>query len=109
MLLLLAAALPVVLGPNQPAPSGCVNLPPPKVELLPNVARATSGPWVYSNAARYARNPGAKFCMDAPDRLGPLAAAEAFAWGVAAYIRSAAPLDEMLQFLGSVPPADLPV
>ncbi|MES1262305.1 MAG: hypothetical protein ABUS49_11265 [Acidobacteriota bacterium] len=111
MLLLVAAALPALLG-NQPAPADCVTLSAPKVNFRPNVARATSSPWVDSNAWRFIRNPEGKFCIDAPGRLSALAAAEAFAYGVAAFIRSgpdgAAPFHSMLEFLRELPPADLP-
>ena len=87
MLLLVAAALPVLLG-NQPAPEGCVALTAPRVNMRSNVARATSSPWVDSNAWRFLRNPDKRFCIDAPGKLSALAAAEAFAYGVAALIKT---------------------
>lgn len=111
MLLLVAAALPALLG-NQPAPADCVALSAPKVNFRPNVARATSSPWVDSNAWRFARNPDAKFCIDAPGKLSAVAAAEAFAYGVTALVKTAlegtVPFNEMLAFLRDLPPADLP-
>jgi len=106
MLLLLAASLPSLLG-SGPAPEGCVAAPTPKVNMRANVARATSSPWVDSNAARYIRHPEAKYCVEAPGKSSALAAAEAFAYGVTAWIRSAdgsADFARMLDFLKSLPP-----
>lgn len=111
MLLLVAAALPALLG-NQTAPSDCVALSAPKVNFRANVARATSSPWVDSNAWRFARAPRGKYCIDAPGKLSALAAAEAFAYGVQAMVKTGpdgvAPFDQMLSFLRELPPADLP-
>lgn len=110
MLLLVAAALPVLLG-NQPAPEGCVALTAPRVNMRSNVARATSSPWVDSNAWRFLRNPDKRFCIDAAGKLSALAAAEAFAYGVAAFIKTDGiePFQKMLAFLRELPDADLPV
>jgi hypothetical protein len=111
MLLLVAAALPALLG-NQPAPANCMVLSAPKVNFRPNVARATSSPWVDSNAWHFVRNPDPRFCIDAPGKLSALAAAEAFAYGVAAFIKTgtdgAAPFGRMLEFLRGLPPSELP-
>jgi len=109
MLLLVAAALPALLG-NQPVPSDCISLTAPKVNMRPNVARATSSPWVDSNAWRFLRNPGAKYCIDAPGKLSALAAAEAFAYGVTALVKTdgTEAFGRMLEFLKGLPPADFP-
>ena len=111
MLLLVAAALPALLG-NQPPPAGCVEAPAPKVNFRTNIARATSSPWIDSNAWRFIRHPEAKFCIDAPGKLSAIAAAEAFAYGVTAFIKTAAdgvdPFNRMLEFLHNVPVSDLP-
>jgi len=107
MLLLLAASLPSLL--NGAAPEGCVAAPTPKVNNRANVARATTSPWVESNAARYIRKPGDKYCVEAPGKSAALAAAEAFAFGVTAWIKSAdgsADFDKMLEFLKSLKTAD---
>ncbi|HXJ37787.1 MAG TPA: hypothetical protein VNH18_00840 [Bryobacteraceae bacterium] len=112
MLLLLAASLPSLLGSSSPAPAGCTEAPAPKVNMRSNVARATSSPWVDSNAARYVRNPEAKYCVEAPGKSSALAAAEAFAYGVTAWIKSAdggAEFGRMLDFLKALPAVpDLP-
>jgi hypothetical protein len=111
MLLLAAAVLPALLG-NRPAPAGCTAVPTPKVDYRPNVARATSSPWVNSNASRYIRNPKAEFCIEAPGKLSALAAAESFAYGVTAWIKTAgdgvAAFQHMLEFLRELPEAGMP-
>ncbi len=49
----------------------------------------TSSPWVNSNAWRFIRDPKAQFCIEAPGKLSAVAfAAEAFAYGVDALIRT---------------------
>ncbi len=104
MLLLLAASLPSLL--NGAPPEGCVSAPTPRVNLRANVARATTSPWVESNGARYTRKPGATYCVEAPGRGSALAAAEAFAFGVTAWIKSADGTTEfgrMLDFLKALP------
>lgn len=68
--------------------AACLAVPAPKVNMRANVARATSSPWVDSNSWRFLRNPDRKFCIDAPGKSAGLAAAEAFAYGVDAYIRT---------------------
>lgn len=110
MLLFAAAALPALLG-GQPAPPGCVDVPAPKVNYRANVARATSSPWVDNNAWRFVRHPDAMYCIDAPGRQSALAAAEAFAFGVTAFIKGvadAAVFDRMIQFLRALPAFDAP-
>ncbi len=91
-----------------PIPSaGCVAAPAPKVNMRANVARATSSPWVDSNSWRFLRNPGGKFCIEALGRSAGLAAAEAFAYGVEAYIKTddagLASLAAMIKVLRGVP------
>jgi hypothetical protein len=111
MLLLAAAVLPALLG-NRPAPAGCKEVPTPKVDYRANIARATSSPWVNSNAWRFIRDPKAQYCIEAPGTLSALAAAEAFAYGVNALIRTAgegvSAFQHMLAFLRELPEADLP-
>ena len=106
MLLLLAASLPSLLG-NSSTPAVCVDAPTPKVNMRSNVARATTSPWVDSNASRYTRNPAGQYCVEAPGKSSALAAAEAFAYGVTAWIKSAdgtAQFGQMLDFLKALPP-----
>ena len=114
--MLLLAALPVLLG-TQAAPPGCIQLKAPRVNMRANVARATSSPWVDANAWRFLRAPAAPFCIDAPGNTSALAAAEAFAYGVKAFIKTSAapagfdrvePFSRMVAFLKDLPPADLP-
>ena len=69
-------------------PASCMSVPAPQVNMRANVARATSSPWVDSNSWRFVRNPSAQFCIDAPGKSAALAAAEAFAYGVDAYIKT---------------------
>jgi hypothetical protein len=111
MLLLAAAVLPALLG-DRPAPAGCKAVPAPKVDYRANVARATSSPWVNSNAWRYIRDPQAEFCVEAPGKLSALATAEAFAYGVSAWIRTAGEgvpaFQRVLEFLREVPRTELP-
>src|SRR4051794_22544722 len=111
MLLLAAAALPVLLG-TQPKPKGCVPAPVPRVDLREDVARATSSPWVDSNAWRFLRAPSSAFCIDAPGRQSALAGAEAFAYGVAAFVKTGADgvqaFQKMLTFLRDLKVSDLP-
>jgi hypothetical protein len=110
MLLLAAAVLPALLG-DRPAPAGCKAAPAPQVDYRPNVARATSSPWVNSNGWRFTRDSKAQFCIDAPGKLSALAAAEAFAYGVNALIRTSgegvAAFQRMLGFLRELPEVDL--
>ncbi len=104
MFLLLAASLPSLL--NGAPPNGCVTAPTPRVNLRANVARATTSPWVESNAARYTRKPEATYCVEAPGKSAALAAAEAFAFGIQARIKAAdgaAQFGEMLDFLKALP------
>jgi hypothetical protein len=84
----------------------CVKLNGPRVNFRPNVARATSSPWVDSNAPAFQRMPDAKFCVEASAPGAGLAAAEAWAYGVEAYI--AQPFGKMLAFLKGLPALDLP-
>ena len=86
MLLLLAAALPSLL--SGPVPEGCMALPTPKVNNRPNIARATTSPWVESNGPRYTRKPNDPYCVEAPGKSAALAAAEAFAFGVTAKVHT---------------------
>jgi hypothetical protein len=106
MLLLVAAALPALLG-NQPVPADCITLSGPRVNFRPNVARATSSPWVDSNAWRFARDPQGTFCIDAPGKLSALAAAEAFTYGATAFIKTGTDgtggFGHMVGFLHSLP------
>jgi hypothetical protein len=76
------------------------------------VASPTRAPWIAANGWRFMRNPGAKYLYEVPAGKAALAAAEAFAYGADAVLKID-PADvraagEMLKFLASLPPIDLP-
>ncbi len=84
----------------------------PSVEYHMDVASATRVPWVNANGWRYLREAGRPFFYNAPVGSAALAAAEAFAYGGEAAIRTV-PDDlgafaRMLKFLGGVDAAPLP-
>jgi hypothetical protein len=91
-------------------PAGCTKLPSPGVDFKTEEASATRQPWVVSNGWRLLRTPGGHFYYDAPGASAPLAAAEAYAYGVNATIHTDAAglksLAAMLHFLKSLPPED---
>jgi hypothetical protein len=80
--------------------AGFVTVPPPGLRSVRNDAQATAAPWVDSNGWRFRRGLG-KVNYDAlPAGAGPLAAAEAFAFGVEAILHpDAADLDELRKIL----------
>jgi hypothetical protein len=84
-------------------PQQLKKLPQPGVQFRRRVASATRAPWVDSNAWRFYRDPDAAYYYDAPGKTAALAAAEAFAYGVRAYVHTDdagfEPLTGMLQFL----------
>jgi hypothetical protein len=90
-----------------------VELQVPGVAGRPEVASATSRPWVDANGWRFVRNPQGRFRCDVPAPAAALAAAEAFAYGADVVIGvepgGLEDFGRMLGFLRSVPPADLPV
>ena len=81
-------------------------LPQPGVDFRPDVARATSAPWVNSNGWRLLRAAGRPVYYDALKGQPELCAAEAFAYGAQALVRvDPARLDRfasMLRFLKTV-------
>lgn len=93
-------------------PQGMRKLPPPSVHFRMDEASATRAPWVDANGWRYLRYAGSKFYCDAPGKAAALAAAEAYTYGAGTLIHTDAdglkPLGQMLQFLGKLPPVDLP-
>jgi hypothetical protein len=84
----------------------------PRVEYQMDVASATRVPWVDANGWRFEREPGRAFFYDVPAGSAALAAAEAFAYGVAAAIRAApedvAAFAGMLKFLREIDQPRLP-
>jgi hypothetical protein len=84
----------------------------PSVVFRAEEASATRAPWVNANGWRFLRQPGGRFYYEAPGRAAPLAAAEAFAYGVNAVVHTDdAGVDgfgKMLVFLQAVGHEDLP-
>ena len=84
----------------------------PTVNYRIDEASATRAPWIVANGWRFIRRPQGRFYYDVTGRQAALAAAEAFAYGAQAMIRTDAaglkPLAEMLDFLRSIPGDQLP-
>jgi hypothetical protein len=93
-------------------PQGAVKLTAPGVEYRANVATASRSPWINSNGWRFLRQPAGLFLYDVKGSQAAIAAAEAFSYGAHALVRcddaGLKPLAEMLKFLATVPPDDLP-
>jgi hypothetical protein len=117
MLFLFLAAIPCIVGTGesefackQDAAAEAEKIPTPGVTMRvrgANTASATRAPWVDSNGWRFLRNPGGKYRYELPKGKAPLAAAEAFAYGVDARLQIA-PEDaksaaDILAFLKRVP------
>ncbi len=89
-----------------------LKLPAPGVKYRMDVASATNVPWVDANGWRFERGGAHQYYYDVPWRKAPLAAAEAFAYGVEAVIhaepRDLPALGRMLAFLRSLDGAELP-
>jgi hypothetical protein len=90
-------------------------LPAPGTTPRPGIASPTRAPWIDASGWRFARHLASKYLYDLPAGKAPLAAAEAFAYGADAVLKvdSADPADavrlgQMLTFLASLPPLDLP-
>ena len=86
-----------------------VKLPPPGVQYRPDVASATSAPWVNANGWRLQREPGKKFYYDLPAGAVLSAMAESHAYNADVVVK-VAPADEkafekMSAFLATVGPA----
>jgi hypothetical protein len=85
---------------------------PPGIRPRPDRASATRSPWVFTNGSRFLRDPSGKFLYDVPAGKGPLAAAEAYAYGADAVLKidpaDLEPVGQMLAFLASLPKNDLP-
>jgi hypothetical protein len=79
------------------------SVPHPGVRFVPNVARATNVPWIDSNGWRFQRGVRRAFYSKLPQGSAPLAAAEAFAYGVSAILNpdpaDVEALGGMLRFL----------
>jgi len=116
MIWLVAAILPALAAD---APPDAVKLQAPQVEYHVNEASATTSPWVDANGWQIVRAPGKHFYYDLSAskipsaRVAPLAAAEAFVYGAQASIHTdqagTDAFNRMLDFLKTIPGADLPV
>jgi hypothetical protein len=93
-------------------PARAVKLVPPAVDYRANQGSASRSPWLNSNGFRFIRQPQGLFVYDVKGNQTALAAAEAFAFGGNAIIRSddagLKPLGEMLAYLHTIEPVDLP-
>jgi len=87
-------------------------LPVPGTAPRAGVASPTRAPWIVASGWRFMRQPDAKYVYDVPAGKAALAAAEAFAYGADAALKidpaDLRSLGEMVRFLASLPPADLP-
>lgn len=116
LLVLMAAAMPCLVGPA-PANVCAEEVRVQDLEKVPapgvqwglrgeNTASATRAPWVDANGWRFLRHPGRKYFYELPSGASPLAAAEAFAYGVDARLRidpgDGKAFGEMLAFLKDV-------
>lgn len=113
LLVLLAAVIPCLVAPAAANPCAeevrleeLEKVPAPGVQWGirgENTASATRAPWVDSNGWRFLRHPRRKYLYELPPGASPLAAAEAFAYGVDARLRidpgDGKAFGEMLAFL----------
>jgi hypothetical protein len=88
-------------------------LPAPGVEFRPDVASATTAPWVISNGARLLRSASKAVYYPAGKNSAALAAAESSVYGVPALVQATpadlATLGPMLRFLRRAEAKSLPV
>ena len=109
--MLAALLLPVLVTGDAQPPANAVSLMEPRVQYRPNVASATSSPWVDANGWKIIRSPGRTFVYRVKGEATGLAAAESFAYGAASFIFADAPgavsFAKMLAFLKTIPAVDL--
>jgi len=81
-------------------------VPQPTLTFNAQVSSATRAPWVNQNGWRFLRQPGGSYLYETKGEGAVLAAAESFAYGVRAYIRTDGaglqPLGRMLAFLSGI-------
>jgi len=110
--MLAALLLPTLLAPGAEPPSDAVKLNEPRVQYRNNEASATRSPWIDANGWRILRSPDRTFVYHVKGEAAALAAAEAFTYGTAALISADAPgadaFAKMLEFLKTIPTAELP-
>jgi hypothetical protein len=100
------------LAPGGARAADFQELPAPGVRFVPTVARATSVPWIDTNAHRYRRGLRKANYATLPEGTAALAAAEAFAFGAEAILNpdpaDVNELKAMLRFLQSQERPPLP-
>lgn len=96
-------------APSDPAAAGFEVVPAPGVRFVANVAQSTTAPWIDSNAWRIKRGLRKLNYATLAAGSSPLAAAEAFTFGVEAILNpdpaDVEELGRMLQFLKQAAPA----
>ena len=94
------------------ADAGREPLPSPGIVARAGVASPTRSPWIVANGWRFTRNPGGRYRYDLPAGKGPLAAAEAFAYGADALLtideRDTASVGKIQTLLEGIPALNLP-
>src|ERR1051326_4292249 len=89
-----------------------VKLLSPGVQYRIDRASASRAPWLDSNGWQFLRQPEGRFYYDVKGAAAALAAAEAFSYGVAAWIATDTaglkPLGQMLEFLRGVSAEPMP-
>ena len=104
-----ALLLPVLFWFAAPdVPTAPIRALTPAVNYRTSNASATREPWVDSNGWRFLRDPQGNFVYNAPGKAAPLAAAEAFAYGIQADVQTDSsgtkPLSEMKSFVQALKP-----
>jgi hypothetical protein len=111
--LLLLSVIPRLFDASAPDLSEYQTVPPPGIEMRRSEASATNVPWIDANGWRFQRGISKALYADLPEGRAPLAAAEAFAYGVDAILKphpaDAERLKAMFEFLAKVEAAPLPV
>ncbi len=92
--------------------NGAVKLTAPSVDYKINRGGASGEPWLNTNGWQFMRAPYGRFYYETHGSQAAFAAAEAFLFGADVMIRADAaglkPLGAMMQFLRSLPAAELP-
>ncbi|HLK63384.1 MAG TPA: hypothetical protein VKU19_08090 [Bryobacteraceae bacterium] len=93
-------------------PQKAVKLESPGVEYRADQASASRAPWLDSNGWQFLRQPQGRFYYDVKGGAAALAAAEAFSYGVTAWVSTdnagLKPLAQMLEFLRGVQGEPMP-
>jgi hypothetical protein len=102
-----------VAAPTGPEAEAFQQVPPPMVRMVANEAQATTAPFIDSNGWRFERGLQKANYAKLPPGSAPLAAAEAFTYGVDAILNPDAAdvqeLGKMLRFLNALDQPRIPV